>query len=163
MKRLVCWLMAAVAVAVFSRCQKSEPCKVPCRFGNCEASRCNCYDGYEGDSCHIKTIDRYTGKWNALDSCKTNIWGYTAVLTAKTITQINLENFGGFGSSFVVIGQVNRDSIQILPQTVQGITVEGRATVSAADSVVRKLQVYFTLADEWGNTDTCRCHWLRQE
>lgn len=148
---------------LFSFCTDSDPCQVPCLFGDCQNERCNCLVGYEGDSCHIKTIDRYVGTWTALDTCQTNLWGYTAYFRAKSLTQLGIENFGGFGTSFVALGQVAGDTLTILAQTVQGISLSGTGRVTEKDSVARKMAVYFTLSDEWGNTDTCRCLWQRQQ
>ncbi|MCS6991650.1 MAG: hypothetical protein NZL95_07290 [Chitinophagales bacterium] len=142
-------------------CSQKKPCSVPCVFGTCEQVYCICLTGYEGDSCHIRTVDRYLGQWKALDSCETTVWGYSLQINSKTLTQVNMENFGGFGTSFSVTGHVFRDTLSILQQTVQGIRVYGKGTVTKSDSLARELFVFFTLADEWGNTDTCRCWWQR--
>ena len=165
-KQVLCFsacIFIGVCMVGMNSCKDEESCNVPCYFGNCVDNTCNCDVGYEGDSCTVLSIEKILGDWDAIDSCQTDVYEYTATLSVGTVVnQILVSNFGRFGSTFVVSADVNGDVFDIPSQEIQGITLTGSGTIDVIDTVTAFITVNYTAFDGLGNTDTCSGIWTKK-
>lgn len=155
-------LLAFIASMIISSCNTEDTCDVPCVFGTCINNSCNCSFGYEGDSCSVRTVDKYIGSWNGVDSCDTNNWGYTATIAASSVllNQIIISNFGRFGTTFTVVADVTGFTFTIPDQEVQGIKLSGSGAI---DTVIQQISVTYSATDAFGSMDHCSGVWTKEE
>lgn len=146
---------------VLSCNNKNTDCTIPCYYGACVNNSCNCNVGYEGDSCTIRTADRFIGDWNAFDSCQTKNFNYVATIAASSsvVNEILITNFGEFGTSFVAVGNVSGFEITIPNQVVQGITLNGAGTI---DTTIHQIAITFNVTDAFQNQDACSGIWKKK-
>ncbi|MCY7410083.1 MAG: hypothetical protein LH473_07405 [Chitinophagales bacterium] len=151
----------ALLFLTFSCNNNGTECTIPCYYGACVNNVCNCNYGFEGDSCTIRTVDRFIGNWDAFDSCQTNNYGYTATISASSsvINEILITNFGQFGTSFVATGTVTGISITIPVQNVQGIVLSGAGTI---DTAADEISITFSVKDELMIEDACNGIWKKK-
>src|SRR5437868_14191342 len=62
-------LAGASLIMLMHGCAQKDSCNIPCFNGACVNNSCNCNTGYEGDSCTIRTTEKFIGEYNAVDSC----------------------------------------------------------------------------------------------
>lgn len=148
-------------LAVMSGCKPKDDCNIPCHNGTCLNNSCNCNLGFEGDSCSVLTTHKFIGNWNALDSCETNTYGYTATIAASSsiANQLIITNFGKFGSSFTVKADLSGMTFTVPEQNVEGITLSGSGVI---DTVTKKITVSFGVKDEFNQTDACTGVWTKE-
>ncbi len=141
---------------------KSSDCNVPCYFGSCVNNACNCSNGYEGDSCSVRTVDKFIGDWDAYDSCMAKDFSYVATIagSSSVTNQILITNFGEFGTSFVVYANISGFNFTIPNQAVQGVTVNGAGVI---DTITKQIAVTFSVVDEFHNSDSCSGIWKKKQ
>jgi hypothetical protein len=162
----VCLLAAAgSAVVSINGCSKTEECTVPCLFGTCTGNECNCSSGYEGDSCSVLTTNKFIGDWEAVDTCETNTYVYTATVaaSASVINRVVITNFGRFGSEFTITADVSGTTLTIPDQDEQGISLSGSGSIDVVDSNLSILTITYFAEDEFHNTDQCTGVWKKTE
>jgi hypothetical protein len=116
--------------------------------------------GYEGDSCTIRTVEKFIGSWNATDSCQINNYTYTATIAASssTVNQIIITNFGEYGTSFFVKADISDMTFTVPQQIVEGITLSGSGVINTSTNTI---VVTFNAEDELHNTDACTGIWTK--
>ena len=149
-------------IAMVSSCNTKDPCNIPCHNGTCVNSSCTCDLGFEGDSCSVLSTYKFIGSWDALDSCETNNYAYTATIAGSSsiVNQIIITNFGRYGTSFTVKAEVSGMTFTVPEQHVEGITLSGNGVI---DTVTNKITVSFSVRDEFFQTDACTGVWTKVE
>lgn len=148
-------------IAMMSACKTKDSCNIPCFNGSCVDNSCNCDLGYEGDSCNVLSTSKFIGNWDAVDSCETNNYGYTATIAASSaiVNQIIITNFGEYGTGFTVKADVSGMTFTVPEQNVEGITLSGNGVI---DTVTKKITVSFGVRDEFNQTDACTGMWTKE-
>jgi hypothetical protein len=147
------------SVVLIESCKDtSVDCTIPCYYGACVNNACNCNTGFEGDSCTVRTVDRFIGDWDAYDSCQALNYSYTATISASSsvVNQILITNLGQYGTSFVVAGNVSGFDITIPNQVILGIEINGGGAI---DTTIHQIKISYTVKDEFQNTDNCSGIW----
>lgn len=147
-------------------CGEDTPaCDVTCVFGDCAGNDCNCFNGYEGDSCSVLTTQKFIGKWSAVDSCETNVYVYDATISASStlLNKIQINNFGRWGTDFTITADISGTDFTIPAQTIQGITISGSGAIVVIDSNTATITVDYTAKDEFQATDQCSGVWNLSE
>lgn len=158
-------LLTAGMVINMHGCEDQVECNIPCIYGTCNGSNCVCNTGYDGDSCSELTTQKFIGEWDAVDSCQTNIYTYSATIaaSASVLNQIKITNLGRFGSSFTVTADVLRTTITIPDQHVQGIKLSGSGSIEVVDSNRSIIYITYFAEDEFHNSDQCSGVWVKAD
>lgn len=145
---------------LFNACD-NDPCKdVVCVNGTCVDGTCDCDPGYEGDDCSVRSADKYVGSWSAVEVCTSGNYAYVATIAASSTEadKILITNFGGFGSSVVVTGNVDVNSLTIPGQSFGNIAISGSGTLSANGLT---LNISYT-ANDGTTSDVCSATYTKQ-
>ncbi len=158
-------VMTGISVISVNSCNTEEDCTIQCFFGTCVNNQCNCNAGYEGDSCTILTTQKYIGDWDAIDTCQSNTYSYTATVaaSASVVNRLVITNFGRFGSSFTITADVTGNSFTIPTQNVQGISLSGSGTINVIDTTLSYISISYFAEDEFHNTDHCNGVWKKSQ
>jgi len=158
-------LMCAGLLVMVSACKPKDSCNIPCINGVCVNNSCNCNSGFEGDSCTIRTTDKFIGSWDATDSCETGNYGYTVTIVASSSipNQLIISNFGRYGTTATVTASISGFTFMVLSQNVQNnsITLSGSGTI---DTTTNTITVSYTAEEVVSHaTDACSGVWAKMQ
>ncbi len=158
-------ILAVASLAMLLHgCAQKDSCNIPCFNGACVNNSCNCNTGYEGDSCTIRTTEKFIGEYNAVDSCQSNTYGYIVTVAASTAVpnELIITNFGEYGSTATVVATISGFSFTVPSQSIvsNSITISGSGTI---DTVAKKIFVSYIAEDVLSHiTDGCSGVWTKQ-
>lgn len=133
----------------------SDTCKQTCQNGGtCVNGSCSCPAGYEGTSCEIKSLTKFTGSWkvtenlslNGSDSVLDNS-GYLVNISPAnntTVTDLLVDNIADAGNVVRLNGKVTNNTLSIATDTIQGKIYAVPTITKTNDST---LNIRFSVTD----------------
>ncbi len=154
-KTILTSAMAAVAtffMVVYISCSKDKCSGVVCyNGGTCGGGNCTCTDAFEGTNCQTAARAKFIGNWgvtNTTASITEPAQFSVSVAVGPSFNQVNIMNLHNL-ISVAVVATISRDTITILPQTVQGKIISGAGYIYSTSvyTINSNISISYTVTD----------------